>query len=71
MNPSTLQHYSTMKEELLKSFITKEKAAELLGMHPNSVSRLKRRYVLHGARVLVHAPPGPCGGTAPNRTPDE
>lgn len=64
-----------MKEELLKSFITKEicreKAAELLGIHPNSVSRLKKRYLLQGAKVLVHAPPGPRGRTAPNRTPDE
>jgi len=64
-----------MKEEILKSFITKqikrEKAARLLGVHPNSVSRLKKRYLLHGPKILVHAPPGPRNGTAPNRTPDE
>ena len=75
MNLSTLQSYSTMKQAILEDFIHKkasrEHTAQLLGMHPNSVSRLKRRYLLFGKQVLVHTPPGPRQCTAPNRTPAE
>ena len=49
-------------ELLIAGDITRKKAAETLKMHPNAVSRLKKRYQEHGFVALMPAKPGPKKG---------
>ena len=63
-----------MKKQVLDKLITREltrsQAANLMQMHPNAVSRLKKRYIEHGADILIPEKPGPKGGESYNRTPE-
>ena len=56
----------------IKKEITRKDAGLLLQMHPNAVSRLKKRYVEHGVTALMPRKPGPKKGTkVHNRTSEE
>ena len=62
-----------LKQQILDKFIAKEvsrkEVARMLTMHPNAVSRLKKRYEQEGISVLMPDKPGPkVGSRATNRT---
>jgi len=64
-----------MKQNVIEQTLTKEikckKGAELLSMHPNAFSRLRRRYKKFGIQALIPDKPGPKEGSPPkNRTPE-
>jgi len=64
-----------MKKQLLDKLIshelTRTQVANLLQMHPNAVSRLKKRYIEFGVEVLYPQKPGPKNGDhIHNKTPD-
>ena len=63
-----------MKKELLDRLInrqlTRSQVANLMSMHPNAVSRLKKRYLEQGEEALIPKKPGPKQGKTHNRTPD-
>ena len=52
-----------MKEKVIKQCLAKkmkwEDGAELLGMHPKALSRLKKKYLEEDKEVLVGRKPGP------------
>jgi transposase InsO family protein len=65
-----------MKEKIINKCLDKKmkwkEGAELLGMHPKALSRLKKNYLEHGKCVLLGKKPGPKKGWhASNRTPEE
>ena len=58
-------------EQTLQKEIKCKKGAELLSMHPNAFSRLRRNYREHGIQALIPGKPGPKEGSPPkNRTPE-
>ena len=61
-----------MKKKILERYIgkelTREAAASLLGIHPNALSRLKKRYQEYGESALLGRKPGPRRGTPDNKT---
>lgn len=63
-----------MKKKILERYIgkelTREAAASLLGIHPNALSRLKKRYQEYGESALLGRKPGPRRGTPDNKTPE-
>ncbi len=64
-----------MKKQLLDKLIDHElsrsQVANLLQMHPNAVSRLKKRYIKEGRDILIPNKPGPKNGDhIHNRTAD-
>ena len=64
-----------MKKQVLDKLIVRElnrsQAANFFSMHPNAVSRLKKRYLEHGEKVLIPEKPGPKNtDNIHNRTPD-
>jgi len=63
-----------MKKQVLDKLICKsinrDQAASFLSMHSNAVSRLKKRYIEHGADILMPKKSGPKDGEAHNRTPN-
>lgn len=63
-----------MKKQVLDKLIirelTRNQAANLMQMHPNAVSRLKKRYIEHGQDILMPEKPGPKNGETHNRTPE-
>jgi IS30 family transposase len=59
-------------ERYVKQLLTRTEVSELLGMHPNAVSRLKASYLAHGDAVLVGRKTGPKSNFRPkNRTAGE
>ena len=62
------------KKKILERYIgkelTREAAASLLGIHPNALSRLKKRYQEYGESALLGRKPGPRRGTPDNKTPE-
>jgi len=75
MRRKTIGELIAMKKQVLDKMIfreiTRSQAAELLSMHPNAVSRLKKDYVEKGEDALVPKPPGPKKGSSVyNKTPD-
>jgi transposase len=64
-----------MKKQLLDKLIshelTRTQVANLLQMHPNAVSRLKKRYIEFGVEALYPQKPGPKNGDhIHNKTPN-
>jgi len=57
-------------DKLLIHELTRTQAANLMQMHPNAVSRLKKRYIEHGLDILMPEKPGPKNGKTHNRTPE-
>ncbi len=67
------RHYLIeMRKETIKQCLEKKlkwkQGAEILGMHPKALSRLKRRYLEYGQAVLEGMKPGPKRGHAWNKT---
>lgn len=64
----------TMKKQILDKVIAREltcnQAAGLMQMHPNAISRLKKRYIENGPDILMPEKPGPKNGETHNRTPE-
>ena len=63
------RHYLIeMRKETIKQCLEKKlkwkQGAEILGMHPKALSRLKRRYLEYGVVVLEGLKPGPKKGYA-------
>jgi len=70
---NTQEELIMLKKNVLDKHIqrelTRKDAANLLQMHPNAVSRLKKRYKEHGIAALMPQKPGPKAGTeVMNRT---
>ena len=64
-----------MKKQILDKLINREltrtQAANLMQMHPNAVSRLKKKYIEFGTEALIPEKPGPKNGDhIHNKTPD-
>ena len=63
-----------MKKQILDKFIARQinrnQAAELLQMHPNAISRLKKKYLKYGKQALIPQKPGPKNFRPKNRTPE-
>ena len=63
-----------MKKQILDKLVNREltrtQASNLMLMHPNAVSRLKKRYIEHGEDVLTPKKTGPKNGETHNKTPD-
>ena len=63
-----------MKKNILDRYILRKlgrnDAASLLGIHPNALSRLKKRYQEEGEAVLLGSKPGPKKGSPDNKTPE-
>jgi len=58
-------------DKLVSRMLTRDQAASFLSMHPNAVSRLKKRYLEYGADVLIPEKPGPKNvENIHNRTPE-
>ena len=57
-------------DKLMARELTRNQAASLMQMHPNAVSRLKKRYIEYGPDILIPAKSGPKDGKTHNRTPD-
>ena len=61
-----------MKKQVLDKLIihelTRNQAAGLMRMHPNAVSRLKKRYIEYGSSALMPKKPGPKDSKTHNRT---
>ncbi len=75
MRRRTLGELVTMKKQVLDKMICGEinrvQAAQLLSMHPNTVSRLKKEYIERGEEALIPKQPGPRkGSNIHNKTPD-
>jgi transposase InsO family protein len=66
-----LQVRKTVLDRFINKFITRNEAAKLLGMHPNAVSRLKKRYEELGDCALIGSKSGPKNGHCANRTPED
>jgi len=62
-----------MKKNIIDACLAKEmkwkEGAKLLAMHPNALSRLKKRYLEEGVDALVGKKPGPKKGSPGNKTP--
>jgi transposase len=63
-----------MKQNIIDACLAKEmkwkEGAKLLSMHPKSLSRLKKRYLIAGLDALSGKKPGPKRGSPANRTPE-
>ena len=74
MPRNTHNQLISMKKEIFKRCLRKQmkwkEAAKILGIHPKSLSRLKKRYELLGDCALIGRKPGPKRYTPDNRTPE-
>lgn len=75
MRKNTQENLIAMKKAILDKFLSREisrnQAAGLLKMHPNAISRLKKRYLELGITALYPNKSGPKKNSIPkNRTPE-
>lgn len=62
----------TILDKYIHKDITRKDAGYILKIHPNAISRLKKRYLEHGIQALIPKKPGPKETTIiHNRTPKE
>jgi transposase len=70
---NTQEELIMLKKQVLDRFIrrslSRKDAGALLSMHPNAISRLKKRYLKYGISSLMPKKPGPKNITPVNRTP--
>lgn len=76
MGERLTRHYLIeMREKTIRQCVEKKmkwkQGAEILGMHPKALSRLKKRYLQYGRVVLEGKKPGPRSGYTWNRTREE
>ena len=71
---NTLDQLIIMKKKIIEQCLSKkmkhQEGAQFLEMHPNSFSRLVKRFKEHGEKALMPKKPGPKNLTPDNRTPE-